>query len=135
MMMLNRINSMNRRCFVPFRTFCSRIPEKKEFSLKDTLAKITAGNILLFGGTLALYSGHEEFKRNYRKNNGMDMIKEVFGFTMGFVFGGITGVIIGLMWPITYGVVLYHVFDYCDEKRDKIEEETKKILDFVKSNE
>jgi hypothetical protein len=131
MLMFNR---MNRSCFIPFRKFCSRIPEKN-FSLKDALAKITAGNILLFGGTIALYSGHEEFKRLYSKKNGMYIYKEVFGYTMGFVFGGIAGSIMGLIWPITYGVVLYHVFDYCHEKKEEIEEETKKILEFVKSNE
>ena len=104
---------MNRRCFVPFRKFCSRIPEKKDFSVKDTLAKITAGNILLFGSATALYSGHEEFERWYSKKNGMNIYKEVFGFTMGFVFGGIAGSVMGLIWPVTYGVVLFHVVDYC----------------------
>jgi hypothetical protein len=100
---------MNRRCFVPFRKFCTRIPEKKTFSVKDTLAKITAGNILLFGGATALYSGHEEFERWYNKKNGMNIYKEVFGFTMGFVI--LNSIIIAISWVYHSYQLFSMIFD------------------------
>jgi len=116
------------------RKFHTRIPNNKK-SFLDYLVTFTLANSVIFSISNSFYFGyynliqHKEsrFKKNqkiindygeehyntYHKYNNMidEIPNQVFDFMYGATTGLITGSVLGIVWPVTYVVIGYNLYN------------------------
>jgi hypothetical protein len=98
-----------RKCHTHSRT---QFKERK-VTYKDYLYTFTVGNMAVFSGINAIYYGYKSLysinqNKNNKKNNEYgreyDMFDDVFEVTANTYYGLSRGLVLGILWPVTYFV-------------------------------
>jgi len=102
-----------RKCHTHSKT---QFKEKNITTYKDYLLVLTAGHMVVFGGINAMYYGYKSLysinknKNNKNINNEYKIEYDVFEVTANTYYGLCRGIVLGILWPVTYFVYANHFY-------------------------